>query len=237
MTDTAVILAGGLGTRLKAVLPETPKPLAPVAGRPFIRYLLHFLARYGVNRVIVSAGYRSEMIVRTLGKTYDRMTISYAIETVPMGTGGGLRLALEQSDAQTVVALNGDSIFNMPLDAFYRSHETSGARVSIALRSVGDVSRYGAIETDAHHRVVSFTEKESKSGKGRVNGGVYMIDRAWFLSETPAHNAFSLEKDFFGPRAGKGEIAAFEYDGYFIDIGIPADYARAQHELEGFEDR
>jgi D-glycero-alpha-D-manno-heptose 1-phosphate guanylyltransferase len=234
VTDTAAILAGGFGTRLRQVVADIPKPLAPVGGKPFIGYVLNFLEANGIMNAVISVGHQAEKIIGEIGNSFAGINVDYAHERDPLGTGGGLRLALEKCGTETVLALNGDSIFTIDLKRFFAQHVGSKAKCSVALRRVKDTSRYGTVVVGDNDRITSFAEKTETGSEGLVNGGIYLIDRNWFLSETEHNKPFSLEKDFFTARAGDGTLAGFEHQGYFIDIGIPADFARAQDELKGF---
>lgn len=231
----AVILAGGLGTRLQPVVKDLPKAMAPVNGRPFLEYLLDYLRSSGIARVVLSVGYRSEMIEKHFGSEHNGIEISYAVEKQPLGTGGGLRLALNQCTADHVLALNGDTLFQVDLKGFEKKYTESNAAAGIALRNVQDVSRYGAVKIDKNHRITHFGEKSSEPVPGLINAGIYLLNRAFFLAHTP-EGAFSVEKDFFERLYPQGLIAGFVFDAWFIDIGIPEDYLRAQYEFKRFAD-
>lgn len=227
------MLAGGLGTRLRERVPDTPKAMAPVAGRPFLAWLLDDLADAGVRRVILSVGYLGDAIRSFFGERYGALELAYAVETSPLGTGGGLRNALRIASPsdEPIWTLNGDSIVRMDYAGMWSAHHkrSGGSRaVTLAATAQPDASRYGALEIH-EGRVVGFnpagTERETL-----INAGVYLFHRrileAWTL---PA--AFSLEADFLARLVDRLEIAAFRTEGWFIDIGVPADYERAQTEL------
>jgi D-glycero-alpha-D-manno-heptose 1-phosphate guanylyltransferase len=233
LTDTALILAGGMGTRLREVVKDVPKPMALINGKPFLAYLLHYLSTFGIKNVVLCVSHRHEAISSFFGDNHDGMKISYVVEDPPRGTGGGLRLGLLSCAAPTVLAMNGDSLFDIDLRDFSGKHEAADGKFSLALRKVTDTGRYGSILTDEQDTVTSFTEKTGSGSAGRINGGVYLADRDWFISQTP-DTSFSLEKDFFEKKAGDPAIKGFEYEGYFIDIGIPEDYFRAQDEFKRF---
>lgn len=226
----AVILAGGFGTRLQAVLKEVPKAMAPVKGRPFLQYLLNHLEANGIKRVVLSVGHRSDMIIDHFGYRYQGIIIDYAIEDEPLGTGGGIRLALEKCSDENVLAMNGDTMFAIDLKDFYKKHLLHKAMISIALRKVEDISRYGSVRTDENNAVTAFGEKSVDEVPGLINGGVYFINRQNFLN-SGLTGAFSMETDCFEHWYQKGLIAGFPYDAYFLDIGIPEDYLKAQHEF------
>lgn len=234
MTPTAIILAGGLGTRLKPTVTDLPKPMAPVNGKPFLSFLLRYLNHYGIKQVLLSVSHLREKIMNHFGNHAEGLAINYIIEETPQGTGGGLRLALEHCTDEKVIVLNGDSFFDIDLERFSEMHDASGSVFSLALRKVDDTSRYGAISASDDGRILSFAEKQNHGGAGSINGGVYLVNRQAFLSETHA-GIFSLEKDYLEKKAGTLPVYGFTFEGYFIDIGIPEDYRRAQHELAGFK--
>jgi D-glycero-alpha-D-manno-heptose 1-phosphate guanylyltransferase len=226
----AVILAGGFGTRLQPVVKEVPKAMAPVNGRPFLEYLLNHLEASGIKKVVLSVGHRSEMIIDHFGSEYLGIKIDYAIENEPLGTGGGIRLALEKCSDKIVLAMNGDTMFAVDLKDFYKKHLEHKAMISIALRKVEDISRYGSVRTDKNNTVISFGEKSREVVPGLINAGIYLINRNYFLN-SGLTGAFSIEKDCFEQWYQQGLIAGFPYDTYFLDIGIPEDYLKAQDEF------
>jgi D-glycero-alpha-D-manno-heptose 1-phosphate guanylyltransferase len=231
----AIILAGGLGTRLQPVVKDLPKAMAPVNGRPFLEYLLNYLWSFGIARVVLSVGHRSKMIETHFGSEYNGIEIGYAVEKQPLGTGGGLRLAFEKCKNEHVLALNGDTLFQIDLKGFEIEYTKSDVVAAIALRKVQNVSRFGTVKIDKNHRITHFGEKTSEPVSGLINGGIYLLNRSFFLAQTIA-GAFSVERDFFERIYLQGLIAGFVFDAWFIDIGIPEDYLRAQHEFKRFAD-
>jgi D-glycero-alpha-D-manno-heptose 1-phosphate guanylyltransferase len=227
----AVILAGGFGTRLQSVISEIPKSMAPVNGRPFLEYQLDFLISFGYDKIVMSVGFLHHVILEHFGNQYKNIHLDYAVEEHPLGTGGGIRLALQKCSGNQVLALNGDTLFMPDLDHFNTQHLAAKADISMALRRVEDVSRYGAVQTDHQHRLLSYGEKSSQKNPGFINGGIYLIRREFFLTQTP-ETTFSIEKDIFEKTAGSHCIYGFPYTNYFLDIGIPDDYKRAQDEFE-----
>jgi D-glycero-alpha-D-manno-heptose 1-phosphate guanylyltransferase len=225
----AIVLAGGQGTRLRSVINEVPKPMAPVAGRPFLAHLLDRLEGNGIDRVVLSVGYLKEPIVAAFGERYRGIEISYSIEEEPLGTGGGLRQALAMADAFPVFALNGDTIVDLDYAAMLRASEAAGAALTIALRRVPDAGRYGRAKVEGG-RVVGFAARGEGTGPGLINAGVYLFARN-VLDDPALPASFSFERDFLERRAATMRPLAFETSGYFIDIGVPEDYARAQREL------
>ncbi len=224
----AVVLAGGLGTRLRPVVPDLPKPMAPVAGRPFLEILLERLAATGFRRVVLSVGYRHQLIMNHFGTGWGGLTLDYAVESQPLGTGGGLALALGKTRAAAVFVFNGDTYLELDPAAMAQAHRAAGARLTLAAVAMADVSRYGALQIE-DDRVTGFAEKGRK-GPGWINGGVSLIDPALVLDAglTPP---WSLETDLLMPRLAEIRPLAFPTQGRFIDIGVPEDYARAQRLL------
>ena len=219
----AIILAGGLGTRLRSVVSEVPKCMAPVDGKPFLQYMLEWLSRFKVTHVVLSVGYLKEVIFNFIDSRPWPFRISYAIEKEPLGTGGGIRLALSKCKGKRVYVLNGDTFFNVDLAAL-----PFVAPVTLALKPMRDFDRYGAVDWDGD-LVTGFREKKA-CAEGLINGGVYAIDRSQLdLGLYPKR--FSFEQDVLDPLSDLNLVAGRVQDGYFIDIGIPEDYARAQREL------
>ncbi|MBL7917832.1 MAG: NTP transferase domain-containing protein, partial [Bacteroidia bacterium] len=163
---TAIILAGGFGTRLQSVIKDVPKPMAPVNGIPFLNYQINYLKHYGIKQVILSVGYLHSVISEYYKNEFNGVKIFYAIEETALGTGGGIRQALELSKDELVLALNGDSFFDIPLDDFAKMHEENKSQFSLATRKVADASRYGTIETDVSYRITSFKEKDVNKKEG-----------------------------------------------------------------------
>lgn len=231
----AVILAGGLGTRLRSVVSDVPKCMAPVAGKPFLWHLLRYLSASGVTRVVLSVGYLREVIFDWVDKYGGEFPLEYlyAVEEQPLGTGGGIRLALGKCSQENVLVVNGDTFFDVNISDFVQRHKACGAPISLALKPMENFDRYGAVELDGE-RVRAFREK-CHCVRGAINGGVYCIARsALDLSGLP--EKFSFEKDVLEPMAMRRSVCGFEQQGYFIDIGIPEDYSRAQREMSPLDD-
>ena len=223
-------MAGGFGTRLQDVVKDVPKPMAPVNGRPFLTYILDYLIEYKYTKVILSVGYLHEKIEEFFGTQYKSLEIDYAVETEPLGTGGGILFAMSKCKTDNVLVINGDTMFKVDLDAFERFYAEKECLLSIVLREVEDVSRYGSVTIGNNNLIILFSEKGISSGHGFINGGVYMINRALF-EKYPRPQKFSFEKDLMEKLYTQEQFYAMPSDGYFIDIGIPEDYARAQKEL------
>ncbi len=228
----AVILAGGFGTRLRAVVPEWPKPLAPVAGRPFLTLVLAALARQGVQRVVLSLGYRAEAFMQTLGQRHAGMDIVHEIEAEPLGTGGAIRAALARCEGEAALVLNGDTYLDFALAPAVARWRDSGHPVLLGCR-VDDTARYGRLRLEGD-RLAGFEEK-GRGGPGLINSGHYLLPRDLFAgSALPA--AFSFETDFLLPQLQRRPIEVLEVTGRFIDIGVPEDYALAQTYLADLAD-
>ena len=220
------MLAGGRGTRLAAVVPDLPKPMAPIAGVPFLSYLLQTLIDNGFTRVVLSIGYRAEAIRSYYGARFKSLEIAYCEEASPLGTGGGIRAAMRVAGAERVFVVNGDTFVGVDYQAMLAAHP--GDDLTVALTPVPDVARYGSVEV-ADGRIAAFREK-GLDGPGYINAGVYLMRRE--LLESPGlPEAFSFETDVLMGRLSSLRPAVFLASGYFIDIGVPEDYSRAQTEL------
>lgn len=230
MNSDAIILAGGFGTRLSGVAGDIPKPMAPVKGRPFLEFLLDYLSDQGIRKVILSTGYRSEIIEAHFGRLYNNIAISYSIEEKPLGTGGAIMAALRLASTKDCLVLNGDTLFRVPLNDLEKIHSEKSADISIALRSVSDAGRYGAVILDNNSRILSFAEKEAGGNEGLVNGGIYMLGRD-LLESLGMPPVFSIEKELFAALTGNLNLFGMVCSSYFIDIGTPEDYLRANDEL------
>lgn len=224
----AVVLAGGLGTRLRSVVADRPKVLADVGGRPFLTYLLDFLARHGFRRAVICTGYMAGAVRAALGETYRGVALDYSEETVPLGTGGALRLALPLVDSPRVFVMNGDSYCDADARAFVRScaAETDSPAGDLVVVRQNDTGRFGRVLFDDRGRVTAFEEKGRSAGPGWINAGLYLLSRP-LLESIPAGRAVSLEREVFPAWAGRG-LVAWPTDGAFIDIGDPASYAAAE---------
>lgn len=225
----AIILAGGFGTRLKQVVPDVPKPMAPVAGRPFLEILLLRLAAKGFTRIILSLGHMAEHISGHFGSQYAGMDLVYEIETVPLGTGGAIRQALIQCRSNHVFIFNGDTYLDLEATAIETLWQATSEPIIVA-RAVDDTSRYGRLNTNDNH-VVSFAEK-GQSGSGLINAGCYVFPRH-LLDHFALGQPFSIESDFLAATVQTQPFRVFVTSGLFIDIGIPEDYALAQTLLAG----
>lgn len=221
----AIILAGGLGTRLRRVVPDLPKSMAPINGQPFLALLLNSLAACGFRTVTLALGYRSEQIRNYFEGSFGGLRLNYSVETEPLGTGGAIRLALPQTTTDEVFVINGDTFLEVDYRAMLAAHQRAAAQLSIAVTWVPDAFRYGALEI-ADHRVRGFYEK-GRAAAGYINAGIYILSRH-LLDRDDLPRAFSFETDVLIPDIRQLLPLAFVAHGAFIDIGVPADYARAQ---------
>lgn len=237
MLKEAIILAGGFGTRLQSVVNDVPKPMAPINNIPFLNYVFDYLKFYQIEHVVLSTGYLAEKILDYYKEEFNGIKISYTKEETPLGTGGGIRLAITKCTTTDVLVLNGDSFFDVDINIHYSNHLLKQANCTLALRKVDNAARYGTIQLGDLNAIDAFKEKDSVEREGLINGGVYILNREIYLSKTEVNSAFSIEKDFYEKRIKELTIFGFEYNGYFIDIGIPEDYKKAQDEFKGFKYR
>jgi D-glycero-alpha-D-manno-heptose 1-phosphate guanylyltransferase len=226
----AIVLAGGLGTRLQGVIGEHPKCMADVAGRPFLAHLFDYLDRQGCTRAILSLGFKHWEVTNWLEEQDVQFEIDCVIESEPLGTGGGILAALEIADTDDVAVVNGDTMFLVNLRAQMKYHREKRAHTTLALKEMHQFDRYGVVNTNESGIITSFEEKQYKE-TGLINGGVYIINREAFLAKNMPEK-FSFEKDYLEQYLGEQKLFGYTNDGYFIDIGIPTDYERAQTEFK-----
>lgn len=229
-----IILAGGLGTRLSSVVNAVPKCMAPISGKPFLWYLLKYLTNYDVSRVILSVGYLRQVIFDWIENIKDDFPFAfdYAIEETPLGTGGGIKLAMEKISDDNAVILNGDTFFDVDIDELMSFHRNNkAANITIALKPMKDFDRYGTVSKAPDDRIISFNEKK-QCKLGEINGGVYILSKNCGILDTQ-EGKFSFETKILQKQCGdNGCIFGVTYNGYFIDIGIPEDYHIADQELK-----
>lgn len=225
----AVILVGGMGTRLQSVIHDIPKPMAPVNGVPFLQYLFEYLYRNRIRKIILATGYKHECIENYFGNSYKNIAIEYSPESEPMGTGGALKKAFGKAVGDTVVILNGDTFFNVNIDALINRHLLLASDLTFCLKSMMNFDRYGVVVT-SENRIVGFEEKKY-CHYGNINGGVYAAKTDIF-SKFELPSKFSFEADFIQKYVNKYEFNFYKSDGYFIDIGIPEDYKNVQIGIE-----
>lgn len=219
----AAVLVGGLGTRLRGVVDDVPKPLAPVLGRPFLFYLLDMLALRGARSVTLCCGYKAELVRGAAGAEWLGMPVRYSGEPAPLGTGGAAALAARGMESDFVLLLNGDSWLEPDWAGLLEAARRHGA--ALALARVEETGRYGAVERGPDGRVASFAEKREGGGPGWINGGVYCLRRELLAGAPPGPS--SLERDWFPQWAARGILAGSEAPGAFLDIGTPESFAAA----------
>src|SRR5918999_2761062 len=227
----ALVLAGGEGTRLRPLTLTTPKPVMPLAGQPFLSFMLDWVRSHGVDEAILSCGFMSDAVKLVLGDIYDGMRLRYVVEDEPLGTAGPIRLAFDEGVLEErFFVLNGDVLTDMDLSAELALHEQKGARVTLALIEVEDTSSYGVVPTDEEGRVEAFLEKTGGAvPTNRINAGAYVVERE--LVETmPAGRAVSFEREVFPQLVGEG-LYGWNAEGYWIDIGTPDRYLEATYDL------
>jgi dTDP-glucose pyrophosphorylase/8-oxo-dGTP pyrophosphatase MutT (NUDIX family) len=219
----AAILVGGLGTRLRGVVDDVPKPFAPVLGRPFLFYILDMLALRGARSVTLCSGYMAEFVREKTGAEWLGMPIHHSVETEPLGTAGALAHAREFLKSPRVLVINGDTWLEPDFQAFLETAERCD--FGIAAAKVPDASRYGTLETASDGRLLAFREKSPTPAPGLINAGMYLVSQE-ILATLPQKRT-SLETEILPGLAEAGRIQVFETDSPFLDIGIPSDYAAA----------
>jgi len=230
MINEAIILAGGLGTRLRSAVPDLPKCMAPVAGHPFLYHVINYYLKQGISRFVFSLGYRHEAVLDYLEKNFPNLSYACSIEDDPLGTGGAVLKALTMTTAPNVAVLNGDTFFAVDLQQLASVHREKNADCTLVLKKVFSSDRYGVVETNEEGRVTSFLEKKFYP-ESTINGGVYALNAGSFASlDLP--QKFSFEKEYLETYYHHHRIFGIVQNGYFIDIGIPEDYQRAQTELK-----
>jgi len=227
----ALVLAGGEGTRLRPLTLTTPKPVMPLAGRPFLSFMLDWVHSYGADEVILSCGFMSDAVKSVLGDIYDGMRLRHVIEADPLGTAGPVRLAYDEGVLEErVLVLNGDVLTDIDLTAELEQHERTGARATLALYPVEDTSSYGVVPTDDEGRVTEFIEKGGgEAPTDRINAGAYVLERE-VVESIPAGQAVSFEREVFPSLIGEG-LYGYDAAGYWIDIGTPERYLEATWDL------
>jgi D-glycero-alpha-D-manno-heptose 1-phosphate guanylyltransferase len=228
MITEAIILAGGLGTRLQSVVPDLPKSLAPVAGKPFLGYLLDYAKQEGIEKFIFASGHKSDQVESFVKEYLPKGSYLFSVEDKPLGTGGALYKACGLASSANVMVLNADTFFGVSFLHLSIVHELRKAACTMALKPMKEIDRYGVVTVEKQV-VVGFSEK-NYHGTGLINGGVYALSKEAFLRQSFSP-AFSFEKDYLEKVYGSRQILGLVSDAYFIDIGIPEDFQRAQTEL------
>lgn len=225
----AIILAGGLGTRLREAVPDLPKCMAPVAGWPFLYYVINLLRMQGIQKLIFSLGYKHKAILNFLNKEFKTLNYDFVIEEEPLGTGGAIAFALQKTETENVFVVNGDTLFSLNAEELLQTHTTANAECTLALKPMQNFDRYGVVEIDENKRIISFKEKQQYD-EGLINAGVYLINKNKF-QKNQFPQKFSFEKDYLEKFVTDKHFYGVSQNVYFIDIGIPDDFNRAQQEL------
>ncbi|WP_293050233.1 nucleotidyltransferase family protein [Paludibacter sp.] len=221
-----IILAGGFGTRLQSVVNDRPKCLAPIRELPFLAYLFDYLHKGGISKVILSLGYRHELVEEWLHSFSTPLEVEIVVEEEPLGTGGGVKFALEKVTDNKALVVNGDTLFSLNIRELFKTHQESGCSVTLGLKPMYDFDRYGSVTLDGKY-ITAFREKQFCTN-GLINGGVFVLNKE-ALKKMP--DKFSLEQDYLVVEANKNNVGGYVEDAYFIDIGIPSDYEKAQWEI------
>lgn len=225
MNKECIILAGGLGTRLQSVVSDVPKCMAPIAGEPFLSHIFDYLETQKFDHIILSLGYKSEIIINWLKNQKRTFQVSFIIEDKALGTGGAIQFAFSKVRETSAVVLNGDTFFNIDNDKLFTFHTSQKADISLALKPMVDFDRYGSVEMDNNNRIIKFKEKQHLQ-KGLINGGVYLINKDIF-NRLNLPEIFSFEKEILEGKTSELKICGIEFQNYFIDIGIPSDFEKA----------
>ncbi len=228
---SAIILAGGLGTRLRSVLTELPKCLAPVAGKPFLDYVIEHAKSFDIENFVFALGYKSDSIINHLAENHKDINYKYTIEKEPLGTGGGILLAAQEVDETQFFVFNGDTLFMANLDTLEDFHIENESAITMALKPLENFDRYGSVLIE-NHRIIAFQEKKHTK-QGLINGGIYLMNIS-VLDHFTHDTAFSFEKEVLEPLSKQKRITALPFDNYFIDIGIPEDFNKANQDLKDF---
>lgn len=225
-----IILAGGLGTRLRSEVPGLPKCMAPVNGRPFIDFVIEYFQGQGIEKFIFSLGYKHEVIVEYLNMQYAAINMQYTIEEEPLGTGGAVKCACSKASGENVFITNGDTLFKVNTDEIKNIHLQNGSECTLALKPMKNFDRFGVVEIDDRNNIIQFNEKKYYT-EGLINGGFYALNIPAFLNKN-FPDKFSFEKDYLEKYCPDKKFYASVQDNYFIDMGIPEDYKRAATELK-----
>jgi len=225
-----IILAGGLGTRLRQALPDLPKCMAPVNGKPFIFYLINYLRSQGIEKFIFSLGFMHEVIEAYLNVEFSTLNYQCLIEKEPLGTGGAILASCYKASEQNVLVVNGDTLFRVDAAKAFINHNKHRSDCTLVLKTMENFDRYGVVELNEDDSIKSFKEKQFYK-KGLINGGVYILNTEQFLAEE-LPSKFSFEKDYLEKYFETRKIYGTVQDAYFIDIGIPEDYFRVQQDLK-----
>jgi D-glycero-alpha-D-manno-heptose 1-phosphate guanylyltransferase len=224
----AIILAGGFGTRLKHIVSDVPKPMAPVCEKPFLKYILDYLADNGINKIIMAVGYKKDAIIKHFGNSYREREIIYSSEDTPLFTGGAIKKALMNCNNDHVFIINGDTFFEVNLEKMQEFHYKNNSMLTIATKEMFNFERYGTVSTN-NNRIIDFKEKRFME-HGYINGGIYYMNRN--MLDDIHITKFSFETDVMAKKVREIPMFAYLCTGYFIDIGIAEDYFKAQKDFK-----
>jgi D-glycero-alpha-D-manno-heptose 1-phosphate guanylyltransferase len=227
-----LILAGGIGSRLQSVINNVPKPMADINEKPFLYYLFNYLSKFSINEVILSVGYKKDIIIDYFGNRIDNLNITYSIEDEPLGTGGAIKNSFRlfsQKEDDSIVVINGDTFFDIDLNELLDKHMLLNADITIAVKKMYNFERYGSVSIRENY-ITDFNEKQF-TNEGYINGGVYIINKNLFNKYDEELNRFSFEQ-YIEKRVNQLKISAYLSEGYFIDIGIPEDYEKAKKNIK-----
>ncbi len=230
MISQAIILAGGLGTRLQSTVPGLPKCLAPVNGKPFLAYIIEYLQMQGIGQFIFALGHKHEIIKSFLQQQKSAISYQLSIEDEPLGTGGAIKLACIKTTEKNILVVNGDTLFKADITKLALFHAMCGADCTISLKPMTDFNRYGVVKLNKDYSINSFEEKQYYAD-GLINAGLYVLNTGKFSNENLPEK-FSFEKDYLEKYYAQRRMYGVIQDEYFIDIGVPEDYERAQEELK-----
>ena len=221
----AIILAGGLGTRLRDIVHDVPKPMAPISGRPFLEIVFDSLVSNGFKRVILSLCHMPEKISNHFGDNYKGIEIIYNVEPFPLGTGGAIKQSLKLASNRDIFIINGDTFLDLDYKKVYACY-LKNKNPLIVIREVNNISRYGEVKINSN-KIISFGSKTSNKQSGYINAGCYIFHKDIF-NEIDLNESFSIENDFFPSAIIKNTYQFYIYNKLFIDIGIPTDFNKAQ---------
>lgn len=225
-----IILSGGLGTRLRSVVNDRPKTMALVEKRPFLEDIFQHIERFEIKNIILAVGYKKEQIKQYFGNKYHNMNIIYSEETEPLGTGGAIKKALKKTKEEDVIVMYGDIYTRVNLQELVQKHKEYQGDVTFTIKEMENFDRFGIVEFKEDNRITKFREKQFTI-KGYMNAGVYVIKNNIF-NNSRFGEQFSLENEYFQENVNKMKYYAYQYDGEFVDIGIPEDYIRLNQMLE-----
>ena len=222
----AIVLVGGKGTRLRSVVSDVPKPMAPVKDKPFLEYLLNELIDQGISKVVLAVGYKAETLIEYFGNRYKNIEIEYSIEENSLGTGGAIKKALELTTESNIVIVNGDTFSKVNLVEMMRKHLKNRADLTIATKTMRKFDRYGQVLSE-NDKIVGFREKQY-CDEGNINIGTYIIKKNFF-KDVKTEEVFSFENDIMEKYFDEMNFISYLSDTIFIDIGIPEDYEKIQN--------